>query len=313
MNVKTLFITNRDDISIEYLISKFRSKSLNYLRLNSEDIDKIYFEIDPMGKHTCYIDSSEYCLNSVQSVIFRRTPTKFNSERKDPNTPYLSNEKKHFLEGLYLSLSNAKWINPMFATHIAERKLYQLQVATQLGLKVPKSIITNSADKANRFLKSTPQAIIKPISNGLQVLNDATYSIYTSEINSNFFNEFNLNTIFETPVFLQEKILNKADIRVTIIGNQFFTVKIEKNGCEEVDWRKPEIQKKYSLIELPNKIKDSLHKLNKFFGLIYSAIDLIQKPNNEYVFLEVNPVGEWVWLEKELNINISEAIINELL
>ena len=186
-------------------------------------------------------------------------------------------------------------------------------MANKIGLNVPKSLITNSAKKADTFLKNNVSSIIKPISNGLQVLSEATYSIYTTEIESNYFEDIDPATTFETPVFLQEKITNKADIRVTLVGNKLFAVRIEKEDKSEVDWRKPSIIKKYSLIELPKSLESKLLNLNKSFDLIYSAIDLIEMPNNQYVFLEVNPVGEWVWLEKELGLNISECIINELL
>ena len=123
MIVNTLFITNRDDISIEYLISKFRLKSKNYFRINSEDIENVDFEIYPNGNFTCYFDNLTYNLNNVQSIVFRRIPTKYNSLKTNPDTPYLNNEKKHFFEGLYLLMSRAKWINPIFATQIAERKI----------------------------------------------------------------------------------------------------------------------------------------------------------------------------------------------
>lgn len=314
MKIETLFITNRDDISIEYLISKLRTRSVSYLRLNSEDLDKIEFQISPNTKYACRIDSSFYDLGSIRTVIFRRTPTKFNSNKSDPDSSYLNNERKHFLEGLYLSLgSKAKWINPMFATHIAERKLFQLQFASQIGFITPKTIITNSPDDAIKFLHGNLKSIIKPISNGLQVLDDAVYSIYTSEIDRNYFNDFKGNTVFETPVFLQEMIPNKADIRITIVRDKVFAVRIEKSDSAEVDWRKPGVVKKYTPTTLPEKIVQHLLRLNEGLSLVYSAIDLIQTPNDEYVFLEVNPVGEWVWLEQELGLNISETLINEIL
>jgi glutathione synthase/RimK-type ligase-like ATP-grasp enzyme len=56
-----------------------------------------------------------------------------------------------------------------------------------------------------------------------------------------------------------------------------------------------------------------LTKINIQLGLVYSAIDLILTPEGEYVFLEINPVGEWGWLEKEIGLNISGSLINELL
>lgn len=312
MEVNTLFLTNREDISIEYLIEKYRNVSENYLRINSEDIELVEFDINPAEKTKCYIENFEYDLSTVKSVLFKRAPTKFNNLSEDENKAYLNNEKKHFFEGLYLSLENAKWVNPMFATHIAERKIYQLKVANQLGFNIPKSVITNQLSRALSFLKENPISIIKPISNGLQVLKDRTYSIYTTEITHQAFKDLDLAEIFSTPVFLQERIKNDSDIRVTIVGDNIFAAKIKKES-DDVDWRKPDIKKLYDQIMLPLSLQEKLLGLNRFFKMIYSAIDLILTPQGEYIFLEINPVGEWVWLEQELHFGISDCLINELL
>lgn len=313
MKIETLFITNKDDISVEYLISKLRNHTSSYFRLNSEDIDQISFEINSNGSFNCKIEQETFRLDSVKSVIFRRIPNKFNNIEGDTDAFYLNTERKHFLEGLYLSLAKSKWINPMFSTQIAERKLFQLQLARKMGLRIPKSILTNNPKIADNFLKSNKFSIIKPISNGLQVLNNGSYSIYTTEIRSDFFSKASPSTLFQTPVYLQERIINKYDIRVTIIGETLFAVAISKQNKNEVDWRKPELKKEYKTIDLPNILKEKLIKLNKSLNLVYSAIDLIQTPNNEFVFLEVNPVGEWVWLENELGLNISETLIKEII
>lgn len=312
--IDVLFITNKDDISVDYLIKKLKNKTKSFLRINSEDISYISFLYCPNGDTIVKIKNTEYNLSSVKSVVFKRTPIKFDLNHNDENRKYLDNERKHFFEGIYLCLKDAKWINPMFSTHIAERKLFQLKLSKDIGFLIPDTIVTNNPFIANDFVISHANSIIKPISNGLQVLKDEIYSIYTSEISKDFFKPFlQTKELFETPVFLQEKIENLYDIRVTIIGDNVIPVRIEKNNKLEVDWRKPEISKKYSITELPEEIKSKLKNLHKKLNLIYSAIDLIQKPNGEFVFLEINPVGEWVWLESELNLNISELIINELL
>jgi hypothetical protein len=313
MKVNTLFVTNRDDISIEYLISKLRNHNSNYLRINSDDLNKISFEINPHGSYVCHISNEVFELDSVKSVFFRRIQSKFENSENNIDAPYLNNERKHFLEGLFLSLSQAKWINPMFATQIAERKILQLKLAKQFGLIIPKTIVTNNSIKANEFLKSNKYSIIKPVSNGLQVLTDKTYSIYTSDIDSTFFENFGKEIIFDTPVLLQEKIQNKFDIRVTIIGDTIFSVAINKLDKNEVDWRKPEIEKEYSLIQLPKDLEKILIQYHKHLNLVYSAIDLIETFDNQFIFLEINPVGEWVWLENELGLKISDCLINETL
>ncbi len=309
--MKILFITNRDDISVNYLISKLKLKTKSYLRINSEDINIIDFNINPKGEFNLNINNKNYNLKNVMSVVFKRTPLKFDFDKQDSNQTYLNNERKHFFEGLYLCLSKAKWINPMFSTHIAERKIFQLNQANKLGLKTPDSIITNNPILADKFLQKHDKSIIKPISNGLQIVNENIYSIYTSEIEKDFFRSYENFNLFETPVFLQERIENESDIRVVVINENVFAIRIQKNDPLEVDWRKPEVIKTYDNIRLPNELSNLLIKLNKSFGLIYSAIDLIKKPDGQYIFLEINPVGEWVWLESELKLNISETLIKE--
>ncbi len=313
MDIEILFITNKLDISVDYLISKLKLKTKKNLRIDSEDINRIDFKINPNGEFLINKKRKKYNLKSVRSVVFKRTPTKFDFNKDDSNQKYLNNERKHFFEGLYLCLKDAKWINPMFATHIAERKIFQLNQAKLLGLQTPNSIVTNNSLTAHKFLQQHKKSIIKPISNGLQVVNNDIYSIYTSEIKKDFFNLYKESDLFETPVFLQEKIENKSDIRVVIINKNIFTVRIDKNDKSEVDWRKPEILKTYSKINLPKKLSNLLIRLNESFDLIYSAIDLIETPNGEFIFLEINPVGEWVWLESELDLNISQILINEML
>lgn len=309
---QTLFLTNREDISVEYLIERYRQHSESYLRINSEDIGLLEFEVDPSGSTHCFIENTLFDLSRVSSVLFKRVPSKFNTPATDADRPYLNNERKHFFEGLYLTFSDAKWINPMFATHIAERKLYQLHVASRMQLNIPRSLMTNSRQKALDFLTGNESSIIKPVSNGLQVLADVTYSIYTTTISPDEFGDLDLAETFETPVFLQNKISNSADIRVTIVGHHVFAVKITKEG-REVDWRRPDIIKRYEITQLPSDLVTKLLELNAFFGMVYSAIDLILTPEGQYIFLEINPVGEWVWLENELGIDISGKLIAELL
>ncbi len=313
MDIEILFISNKEDISIDYLISKLKLKTKRFLRINSEDINKIDFNINPKGEFVIKTNSKTFNLKNVKSVIFKRTPVKFDLNKNDSNQKYLNNERKHFFEGLYLSLQKAKWINPMFETHIAERKIFQLNQANQIGLKTPESVITNNPSTAHKFLQKNQKSIIKPISNGLQVVDEDVYSIYTSDIDKDFFKDYKQSELFETPVYLQERIENKSDIRVVIIGEKLFAIRIDKSDKLEVDWRKPEIIKTYNNVTLPKKLCKLLIDFNKSFGLIYSAIDLIEKPNGEFIFLEINPVGEWVWLESELDLNISDTLINEIL
>ncbi len=309
----TLFISNVNDVTTDYLISKFESSSDDYLRINSEDINSIAIEYNSKSGTIITRNDFSFDLSQVVSVYFRRAPTTFNSKDNVLDKPYLTNERRHFFEGLYMSLDKSKWINPIFNTYAGERKLMQLKLAQRLKLQIPETLVTNKLEKAKEFLKAHTHCIIKPISHGLQQRGKTFYSIYTTSIDLNKLEKLNLTDTFDTPMFLQKRIKNSKDIRVTIVGSKFFSVSIEKDSSQEVDWRKPEVAKIYKEHYLPNELEIKLAKINGYLGLVYSAIDLILTPEGEYVFLEINPVGEWGWLEKEVGLNISGSLINELL
>ena len=106
-------------------------------------------------------------------------------------------------------------------------------------------------------------------------------------------------------------------MRPTIVGKQLFTASIDSQQLPQArsDWRRRGIAllKQWKHYQLPPAIETKLLKLMNYFGLNYGAIDLILTPDERYVFLEVNPVGEFFWLELYANLPISQAIAEILL
>jgi len=307
---KVLFVTNKDDLATDYLIYKFANYNVPYLRLNSEDITEYSLTYNFNRSICIKYDKYKYNLEYLQSVYFRRAPTIFKNTLDPNDAPFINRERRAFFEGLYLAL-NVKWINPIFSTYIAERKLFQLKTAQQIGFKIPNTIISNNPTDIKSFINDNNKCIIKPISQGLQITQEGAFSIYTSEIEDT--NLLKDNHLFESPILIQNKIENYRDIRATVIGKNILAVEIEKINTENVDWRTPNINKIYRVHTLPKDLESLIYKLHKVLNLIYSAFDFILTPNGEYIFLETNPAGEWVWLEKELKLPISDTIINELL
>jgi glutathione synthase/RimK-type ligase-like ATP-grasp enzyme len=307
---EVLFVTNKDDFAIDFLIYKFKDNHIPYLRLNSEDITGCDVTWN-FGNDVCFkFNDYEYSLKNLKSIYFRRAPTIFPNSSNHNDTPYINRERRDFFEGLYLTL-DVKWINPIFATYISERKLYQLNVARNIGFDIPSTIVSNNPLEIKNFIDLHGNCIIKPISHGLQISKEGAFSIYTSEIKDIDFLE--KDKLFECPAFVQSRIDNFRDIRATVIGNTIFAVEIEKDKIDDVDWRTPDTEKSYKVHTLPNNIVELMLKLHKALDLVYSAFDFVLTPEGEYYFLETNPAGEWVWLERELGLPISTAIINELI
>ena len=111
-----------------------------------------------------------------------------------------------------------------------------------------------------------------------------------------------------TKVFVQEFLNPKIDCRVTYVHGKLFPVKILQNGKGMYgDWRLRKEELEYIPFKLPSYVEDAICKLMKKLNLDFGGIDLAFVPE-EYYFIEVNPTGEWGWLEVKAGINISETI-----
>lgn len=183
-----------------------------------------------------------------------------------------------------------------------ENKVFQLLYAAAHGLNVPKSYIGNNSAILHEYEKR--QSIIKPISTG-KTHGDYGWELYQTNMLTPTDADISL-----TPVYLQEYIPKQYEVRITIVGDHVFPVRIDT--MNQVDWRADYEHHKYSLIDCPGSVKNSCMQMLKDFHIAFGAFDFIVTPDNEWIFLEVNPNGQWLWLEQALGIDISGRILDLL-
>src|SRR5208282_439036 len=107
----------------------------------------------------------------------------------------------------------------------------------------------------------------------------------------------------------------EADIRVTVVGKVVFATEIQSQDYEETetDWRRGgHVELVYRAHELPREITEKCVCLVRKFGLRFGAIDLILDRKGLYWFLEINPNGQWAWIQNRTGQPIAQAIVNEL-
>jgi hypothetical protein len=113
----------------------------------------------------------------------------------------------------------------------------------------------------------------------------------------------------------QERIEKEVELRVACVGARAFAGAIDAraSAAGRVDWRaaRPN-EARWVPGELPDGVAASLRELFARLGLRQGAVDLIRTPEGRHVFLEVNPVGEWGMLERDLGLPIADAIAAEL-
>ena len=304
-----LILTSDQDFTTDFLIIELINRQLPYFRLNAEELAAAGFTFALSGetlRRDISIGEKTLDLSEVRAVWYRRAihpgPVAGLSRSE---MAFVAGELRHLAMGLVLN-PQITWVNPIDRVSVAEHKIYQLQVAQELGFRVPRTLISRDADELRRFAaENRCGTICKPIFHGMFVDGADAYSVYTRRVT---LESFNADSVKVCPVFLQEEIARSADVRVTFIGPRCFAADITGDPSL-VDWRDPVLQTSYSACCLGDDIEKRCRAMLDRLGLIYGAFDFVRTPAGELVFLEVNPTGEWAWLEDRLGFPMRDAFI----
>ncbi|NJO93550.1 MAG: MvdC family ATP-grasp ribosomal peptide maturase [Hydrococcus sp. RM1_1_31] len=217
----------------------------------------------------------------------------------------------NFLGGL----RNARWVDRLSLIDRAENKLQQLIVAKEIGLRIPRTLMTNNPDEVREFFQAVRgnmvAKLLTPLSAGMQ---GSAFFLYTSKVEPE--DLLAADALRYSPMVFQEQIPKQRELRAVFVAGKLFVgvLNASRYAATNMDWRNaaPEACQ-WERGELPSEITRRLCSLMATFGLTFGAFDLIQTPDNEYVFLEVNPTGEWGMLERDLGYPIADAIADALL
>jgi glutathione synthase/RimK-type ligase-like ATP-grasp enzyme len=257
----------------------------------------------------------QYCLDGLgmfdlaraQSVWWRRPQTPDLSAIIDTDVyAFTHNEWQEAINGLW-QLINAPWMNPPARDEVAARKVLQLRIAAELGLRIPRTLITSDPQIAREFV--TAQGLNRTVFKTFS----CTHVIWreTRLVGKDEFEA--LDSVRLAPVIFQEYVPATADLRVTIVGQKVFPTAIYSQDTDyPVDFRMSLGQARTEPSELPSSIAERLLALMDYMGLVYGAIDLRRTPEGEYVFLEINTAGEFLFVEERTGQPISRAVANWL-
>ena len=219
------------------------------------------------------------------------------------------------LEGFLDALHDARWVNDLERQRAAENKQRQLRLATRAGLRVPRTLVTNDPVAARQFFAETEGQTVAKLLRPLEVSMDAVQPfVYTSRVREE--DLANAETLRHSPMVFQELIPKLYELRVAFVAGEVFAGAIDASGTShgQVDWRRvTPAECRWRQAQLPTEVASGLRALMSQLGLVFGAVDLICTPSGEYVFLEVNPGGEWGMLERDLDLPIAEAIADALL
>lgn len=301
-----IIVTNRQDHTADFLILELQKRLADYVRFNTEDFPQRVqvtwqaggSELD--GRFS--FPKTEVDFKDIQSVWYRRPvpPIPCGDIDDDPVAyEFALAESQAALDGIWRSL-DCFWVSHPDNLRRAEFKLYQLKVAAQVGFRVWPTIVTNNPEIAQAFYYAQEEKIVyKPLRRGRLVRDESVSLIYTNPIGSVEAEEF--DRVAYAPSLLQRYVPKRVEIRVTVIGTKVFAVEIhsQEHTDSRYDWRRGDTaQLHHEPHLLPPEVKSKCAALVETLGLAFGAIDLILTPEGEYVFLEINPNGQWAWIQQ---------------
>lgn len=296
---KILIITCSYDKTIDYIIEKNKYRA-NFFRFNVDlfadygiTISNSYWEISYRNNT---INS-----NTTLSIYYRKPTFPDTSDFAPEYRRIINSDILAIIDGLANSFSGVVLTKP-YLLRQAENKIFQLIYAKSHSILMPKSFIGNN----DHWKCINDQRIIKPISVGKIETSSGIAIIQTNLMHEN--DSYDSPEL--TPVYIQEYIKKSFEVRITVVDDDFFAVKIVSDNM--IDWRAGN-NNQYEIIDIPIEIKKCIKMMMKDFQLRFGAIDYIVDVDGKWYFLEINPNGQWQWLECILGLSISDSIMNMLL
>jgi len=194
-------------------------------------------------------------------------------------------------------------------------KIYDLYLAKRYGLTIPNTLITTSKNELLKFKKQNKVIITKAIKYPFfykypsEYFNcNGTFIVQQKDINK-------LNNYFFVSIF-QSYIEKKYEVRVFFYKNRYYPMAIisQNDDKTKIDFRNYNIERPNRCLpfHMPDSELNKLKELMIYKKLSSGSIDLIVTPDNNFVFLEVNPQGQFHWLSESCNYYIEMDIANDL-
>jgi glutathione synthase/RimK-type ligase-like ATP-grasp enzyme len=314
-----LLVTNSRDITSDYIVLELQRRGVTYGRLNTEDLVSAQsrWRYTPAASgwalhlHNQWIEVTE-----IKAAYLRRpVPPILKAGLGAGERRYAITEWGALLDNVCAHLSG-RWLNEPAAVARAENKTLQIAIANQVGFSVPETLLSNNLDAIASFMAEHESIVAKPLRSGLIKDREGVQRVaFTTRLDELVTSE-DQAAVEAVPFMVQREIRKRCDVRVTVIGERVFAAEIDSQAYAgtAVDWRRGAASDlKHASHELPSTVAGACLRLVDRLGLRFGAVDLIQDRVGEYWFLEINPNGQWAWIEAFTGLPIAAALVDEMI
>ena len=301
---EVLIVAPTSDLHAQAVAAALRNRSQEFEWLDLGDLGRdvdLTVQLNGTVDVGFRIAERRVCLTESSTVWWRRPKLPdIQVSLPDATTAAFVRDEWQQLIGCIEAASFSRWVNLPSAARVANHKSMQLAAAATVGLRIPRTVITNSVSDVRPLLEEGLPLIYKHLG-GVPRPITATRALRAEDVSR-------LDVLHNCPAIFQEKIDAQLDIRVTAIGASLHTAEIHSQvGGSPLDWRFDH-SVPFKRHTLDAGVGRRLQKLMRMLNLEYAAIDLRLTPQGEYVFLEVNPYGQYLFVELLAGIPLSECM-----
>lgn len=320
MKRNVLIITHPEDIHAIAVAEALKWKGMNPVLWHTTNFpsrtdESVLFEDSGMEIR---IDGPElaYGDDNIDVVWNRRRGFVLNTDLlHSADLKFAKVQCSQFREGFIRLLApNAFWVNPQDAVARSELKIPQHRAALAAGLRLPPTLYSNSPERIRAFLHAHGgQIVYKPMAGVTWRDEETKWIPYTAVvIEENLVEETLLRS---TPGIYQAIVPKSHELRVTVIGGRVFAAHIHSQDTDggRLDWRKAYHELRMEPTELPTPISDACLQLMRSLGIVFGCFDFIVTPEGQYVFLEVNQTGQWLFVESYTEMPLLDAFTDFLI
>lgn len=318
MNHKSiLVISNKWDAHADAFIKAMHNYKTPIVRINTEDFRKnsIKISIDE-NDFTWSITTPENRIitdKMISGVYIRRMSMSIDVADIDVSFQEFSRKETHIiLDSIGTLLEQKKWLNKTYVREQANNKVRQLMIANRIGFTLPRTLITNQPLDALMFCTNIDSAIYKTLHIPIINFPDDRQSIINTSIVSSC---ANFSAVIHTPALFQRYINKQYELRIHVIDDVIIPVRIHSQNAKKtrIDWRVAQGNLECDIVNIPQDIQTKIQLFMLELDLKFGIIDMIVTEGGDYVFLEINPDGNWLWLPPNIHPLITEAIVSYFL
>lgn len=317
MGGPVLIIAADDDWPTDRVVTELTGRGVEVFRMDTADFPQqlsLAARIDHTSGWTGELASGHRTVDLPWvGAVYYRAPRafRFPAGMSGPEERFAAAQARAGLGGV-LSALNCHWVNHPTAMARAEYKPVQLAAAGRSGLRIPATLITNEPDRVRAFASEVAEGVVcKPVASPVIIEDGQLKSVYTRRLLPEDLTD--LDGVSTTAHLFQAWVEKDHEVRLTVIGDRMFAAAIHAGSdASYEDWRSDYGSLTYSVTTVPDDVAEGMRRLMERLNLVYGAADFVVGPYGEWTFLEVNPCGQWDWIQAKTGLPIVQALADEL-